>query len=117
MTSTPEEPNLTLDLKYVGEDHATKLMRTRQELENQMKLALVVAILDEVTWLFKLRGVRHLHQSHLPGYTEVTTNNAMLFVNLERVSQDGQAQPGQEVQLHLYDTFILPSRSSLLTFM
>jgi Xaa-Pro aminopeptidase len=45
-----------------------------------------------------------------------TTDNAILFVNPQRVSQHMRAQLGQEVQLRLYDTFIPISSSSGLTF-
>ncbi len=78
----------------------------RQELEKQKARALVVAMLDEVAWLFNLRGADIDFNPIFFGYAVVTTENAILFVDPEQVSQDVRAKLGQEVQLRPYDAFI-----------
>ncbi|KAH9038495.1 Creatinase/aminopeptidase [Lactarius pseudohatsudake] len=102
----PKNPIFSLDVKYAGVDHATKLAGVRQELEKQNARALVVAMLDEVAWLFNLRGADIDFNPIFFGYAVVTTDNAILFVDPEQVSQDVRAQLGQEVQLRPYDAFI-----------
>ncbi|KAH9015896.1 putative Xaa-Pro aminopeptidase P [Lactarius hengduanensis] len=102
----PRNPIFSLDVKYAGVDHATKLASVRQELEKQNARALVVAMLDEVAWLFNLRGADIDFNPIFFGYAVVTTDNAILFVDPEQVSQDVRAQLGQEVQLRPYDAFI-----------
>lgn len=102
----PQKPIFTLDVKYAGADHATKLARVRQELEKQKARALVVAMLDEVAWLFNLRGADIEFNPVFFAYAVVTTDNAMLFVNPEQVSPEVQTQLGQEVQLRPYDACI-----------
>ena len=78
----------------------------RKELEKQKARALVVAMLDEVAWLFNLRGSDIDFNPVFFGYAVVTADNAILFVNPEQVSQDVKTQLGQEVQLRPYDAFI-----------
>ncbi|KAF8267982.1 Creatinase/aminopeptidase [Lactarius quietus] len=102
----PQNPIFTLDVKYAGVDHATKLARVRQELEKQKARALVVSMLDEVAWLFNLRGADIEFNPVFFAYAVVTADSAILFVNPEQVGQDVRAQLGQEVQLRPYDAFI-----------
>lgn len=102
----PQKPIFSLDAKYAGADHATKLARVRQELEKQKARALVVAMLDEVAWLFNLRGADIEFNPVFFAYAVVTADNAILFVNPDQVSQDVLAQLGQEVQLRPYDAII-----------
>lgn len=102
----PKNPIFSLDVKHAGVDHTTKIARVRQELEKQKARALVVAMLDEVAWLFNLRGADIDFNPVFFGYAVVTTDSAILFVDPEQVSQDVRAQLGQEVQLRPYDAFI-----------
>ena len=81
-------------------------MRVRQELEKQKARALVVAMLDEVAWLFNLRGADIEFNPVFFAYAVVTADSAILFVNPDQVSQDVLAQLGQEVQLRPYDAII-----------
>ena len=39
-----------------GQSHADKLKRVREELKKKQAKAIVVNMLDEVAWLFNLRG-------------------------------------------------------------
>lgn len=55
----PSRPNATvshLDTKYSGEGHVEKIARLREELRKKKAKGLVVTMLDEVAWLFNLRG-------------------------------------------------------------
>lgn len=78
----------------------------RQELEKQKARALVVAMLDEVAWLFNLRGADIEFNPVFFAYAVVTTDTAILFVNPEQVSKEVLAQLGQEVQVRPYDACI-----------
>ena len=49
-------PHSSSDPKsYKGQSHADKIVQVREELEKKAK-AIVVMMLDEVAWLFNLRG-------------------------------------------------------------
>jgi len=45
-----------LDEKYSGQSHLDKFAKIREELEKKKQKAIVVTMLDEVAWLFNLRG-------------------------------------------------------------
>ena len=53
----PSHPALVLNTKsYQGQSHADKVVQVREELEKKKAKAVVVTMLDEVAWLFNLRG-------------------------------------------------------------
>ena len=94
------------DIKYAGTSHTDKLGIVRQELEKQKARALVVTMLDEVAWLFNLRGSDIDFNPVFFAYAVVSADHTQLFVDPAQLSQDVRAQLGQEVQLHPYDEFI-----------
>jgi len=108
-SARPERPNnsvFPLDVKYAGKAHTDKLGDARGELEKQDARALVVTTLDEVAWLFNLRGSDIEFNPVFFGYAVVSPDSATLFVDQKQVSQDARIQLGQEVQLRPYDEFI-----------
>jgi Xaa-Pro aminopeptidase len=96
----------SLDIKYAGQGHTDKLGIVRQELEKQKARALVVTMLDEVAWLFNLRGSDIDFNPVFFAYAVVSADHAQLFVEPAQLSQDVRSQLGKEVQLHPYDEFI-----------
>ena len=55
----PERPKskiFPLEIKYSGESSQDKIRRLREELTGKEVKAMVVTMLDEVAWLFNLRG-------------------------------------------------------------
>jgi hypothetical protein len=43
-------------MRFAGESHTDKIQKVREELEKKKAKAMVVNMLDEVAWLFNLRG-------------------------------------------------------------
>jgi Xaa-Pro aminopeptidase len=54
--SRPSNKVFHLDEKYSGQSHLDKVAKIREELEKKKQKAIVVTMLDEVAWLFNLRG-------------------------------------------------------------
>ena len=52
----PKSKVFPLDIKYSGETARSKIGHLREELTKQKVEAMVVSMLDEVAWLFNLRG-------------------------------------------------------------
>jgi len=95
----------SLGVKYTGKGHTEKLGSVRQELEKQKARAIVVTMLDEVAWLFNLRGSDIDFNPVFFAYAVVSPDSAQLFVDPTQINQDVRAQLGQEVQLLPYDEF------------
>ena len=52
----PNNPVMVLDEKYSGKEFGLKIEAVRKELEGKKSPGFVVSMLDEIAWLFNLRG-------------------------------------------------------------
>lgn len=52
----PKSRIFHLDEKYSGQSVKDKIVRVREVLEKKLMKAVVVTMLDEIAWLFNLRG-------------------------------------------------------------
>ncbi|ETS75675.1 Xaa-Pro aminopeptidase P [Pestalotiopsis fici W106-1] len=89
--SRPNEPVIVLDQKYAGKDVKSKLDELRTELEKKKLLGFVVSMLDEVAWLFNLRGSDIPYNPVFFSYAIVTADKATLYVDASKLSQDCQS--------------------------
>ncbi|KAI0431509.1 aminopeptidase-like protein [Xylaria sp. FL1042] len=87
----PSEPVTILDEKFAGKDVKTKLEELRKELEKKKSLAFVVSMLDEIAWLFNLRGNDIPYNPVFFSYAVVTPDDATLYVDSSKLSSDCQA--------------------------
>lgn len=106
------QPGLTvnslrvLDVKYTGYTAEEKLERVRIAMKAAGADALVVSQLDEVAWLFNVRGTDVPFNPVLIAYAIVTMDAAHLFVHLNCVAQTDLAYfAAQKITLQPYDDF------------
>jgi len=52
----PKNSVFHLDEKYSGQSVKDKILRVREVLEKKTMKAVIVTMLDEIAWLFNLRG-------------------------------------------------------------
>ncbi|KAI8319975.1 Creatinase/aminopeptidase [Martensiomyces pterosporus] len=84
----PEDKVFIQDLKYSGEAHGDKIARVRAELEKQGVDGLVVAALDEVAWLFNLRGSDVSYNPVFYAYGLVTKDDVVLYIEDVKLTDD-----------------------------
>ncbi|KAI0360351.1 Creatinase/aminopeptidase [Trametes cingulata] len=101
----PANKVFPLDVKYAGESHQDKLKRVRAELKKKEAKAMVVNMLDEVAWLFNLRGSDIDYNPVFFAYALVDQEKALLFVNEQQLESSACDHLGPEVEVHPYDTF------------
>ncbi|KAK4143875.1 peptidase M24, structural domain-containing protein [Dichotomopilus funicola] len=77
-----------LHQKYAGKNTATKLTELRKELEKKKAAAFVVSLLDEVAWLFNLRGSDITYNPVFFSYAVVTQDSATLYVDDAKLDED-----------------------------
>lgn len=68
-TERPARPNnklIVLEQKYAGKPFQEKLEALRKEMEKKKSPGFVVSMLDEIAWLYNLRGSEYV--SSIPGY-------------------------------------------------
>ncbi|GKT88022.1 exocyst complex component Sec8 [Colletotrichum tofieldiae] len=75
----PKNPVKVLPNKFSGKDVKTKLKELRQELDKKNSRAFVVSMLDEIAWLFNLRGDDIPYNPVFFSYAIITSDSATLY--------------------------------------
>jgi Xaa-Pro aminopeptidase len=87
----PNEPVALLADKYAGKDTKSKLEDLRKELEKKKALGIVLSMLDDVAWLFNLRGSDIPYNPIFFSYAIVTRDSATLYVEISKLSEESKA--------------------------
>lgn len=77
----PSHPAFTLPGIFAGKSAKEKLSELRQELAKKNSLGLVVSELDEVAWLFNLRGSDIPYNPVFFSYAIVTPDSAVIYID------------------------------------
>lgn len=113
--SLPSSPLRVHDIRFAGVDVSSKIENLRKDLILAGATAIIVTMLDEVAWLFNLRGNDVPHSPVAYAYAIVELESATLFVDPSKVTD--------EVSLHLkkaqvsvkpYDTLLSSLQRSAL---
>ena len=75
-------------LKYAGETTESKLSRIRESLVKQGADGLLVTALDEIAWVLNLRGSDVHCNPVFVSYLLISSNNATLYINREKLAED-----------------------------
>ena len=95
-----------LDVQYTGFTAEEKLERVRIAMKASSADVLVISQLDEVAWLFNIRGNDIPFNPLVISYAIVTMTDAYLFVHLDCVKQsDLPYFAEQNISLEPYDQF------------
>ncbi|NXN71743.1 XPP1 aminopeptidase, partial [Himantopus himantopus] len=81
----PCKPLITLDLSYTGVSWRDKIVALRSKMAERKVLWFVVTALDEVAWLFNLRGSDVEYNPVFFAYAVIGMNTIRLFIDGERM--------------------------------
>jgi Xaa-Pro aminopeptidase len=88
--------------KFAGETVASKLSRLLEEMARFHADAHVISALDSIAWLFNLRGNDIPYNPVFISYALVTREEASLFVDLAKVTEEVRTALGPEVSFRPY---------------
>ncbi len=88
-----------------GETTAQKLARVRQALQKSKTDLLPITKLDQIAWLFNLRGRDVPYNPVFIAYALVTLESAYLFTNLQRIDAQVQEALHNHVTLLPYEDY------------
>lgn len=78
----------SLDVKYVGETLSSKLSRVREEMNKKNVVNHVITALDDIAWLFNIRGRDVLYTPVVLSYALVTLEDAILFIDEDKLTTE-----------------------------
>jgi Xaa-Pro aminopeptidase len=102
-TSKPARPNekvIVLDVEYAGKKFESKIEDLRKELDKKKSVGIVISMLDEIAWLFNLRGSDIPYNPVFFSYAVITPEDATVYVDDSKLDD--------EVKKHLGDVKIRP---------
>ena len=89
------EPNWSLDVKYAGKSTVEKLSDLRDAMKKNKAQIHLMTALDEIAWLFNLRGNDIVNNPVFLSYALITQDEAYLYVQKEAIKED--TKMGKEV--------------------
>ncbi|KAG6873904.1 hypothetical protein C0995_009683 [Termitomyces sp. Mi166 len=113
----PHNPIIHLDEKYAGQSLGHKIRALREEMAKKKHQAFVVNMLDEIAWLFNLRGSDIEYNPVFFAYAVITADSVNLFVEKTQLSDDALKHLGDDIKIQPYDAFFdyLQELPSVLT--
>lgn len=87
----PNEPVSGLGLDYAGKSFQDKIEELRKELEKKKAAGFVVSMLDEIAWLFNLRGNDIPYNPVFFSYAIITATTATLYVDETKLKENAKA--------------------------
>ncbi|XP_068699462.1 xaa-Pro aminopeptidase 1-like isoform X1 [Montipora foliosa] len=83
----PMRKLIVLDVIYSGRKWQDKVLALREVMREKSATAVVLQKLDEIAWLFNLRGFDIKYSPVFFSYTVITNEDATLFVDLDKVTK------------------------------
>ncbi|WFR59524.1 aminopeptidase P family protein [Anaerocolumna sp. AGMB13025] len=86
--SLPGEPAFLLEEIYSGKSTAEKLQEVRKEMKKLGASVHIITTLDDIAWLFNIRGNDIAYNPVILSYAVITEEKAYLFLDQTKLSQD-----------------------------
>ncbi|MDP8221133.1 MAG: aminopeptidase P family protein [Candidatus Stygibacter frigidus] len=84
----PQEPAMMLSEEYSGESVISKIGRVRLEMQKNMVDYHVISALDEIAWLFNIRGKDVKYNPVVISYAFLSKDEVNLFVNETKLNDE-----------------------------
>jgi Xaa-Pro aminopeptidase len=104
----PQRPGLPIvahPRKFAGETVVAKLKVVRAAMAERKAAALVVSVLDQVAWLYNIRGGDVQYNPVAIGYAVVTMKEAFLFAGADTVTPGLEKMLAPSVRVRPYELF------------
>ncbi|TPX61278.1 hypothetical protein PhCBS80983_g01204 [Powellomyces hirtus] len=99
----PVNPVVVHPVSYAGKSSVDKIAAVREELSKKDTWGFVVTALDEIAWLFNLRGSDIIYNPVFFAYALITKDEAILYVDEAKVSSEVRDHLGSAVTIRPYD--------------
>ncbi|CEH13985.1 creatinase aminopeptidase [Ceraceosorus bombacis] len=103
----PSEPIFSLDVRYAGATPAEKIKAVREELQRKGDWAkgFVASMLDEVAWLFNLRGSDVPYNPVFFAFALITRDAVNIYVNDAALEKPARQELEKVAAVRPYDAF------------
>ena len=116
----PNQPAFLIDAAFTGQNTQNKLAAVRAAMKQQKVSHHLISSLDDMAWLFNLRGADVSYNPVVLSFALITEKQANLYIDANKLTQQDQlslAQSGVEILAYgsvAEDLKFLPEGSSIL---
>ena len=116
----PNQPAFLIDAAFTGQTTQNKLAAVRAAMKQQKVSHHLISSLDDMAWLFNLRGADVSYNPVVLSFALITEKQANLYIDANKLTQQDQlslAQSGVEILAYgsvAEDLKFLPEGSSIL---
>ncbi len=102
--SLPTEKAFLLGVEYTGESFSDKLSRIREVMKEKKATTHILASLDDIAWLFNIRGRDVKSNPVVLSYAIVSTDSVYLFIDKNKIGEDIKSELSKEnIQIKGYE--------------
>ncbi|KAF0459956.1 Creatinase/aminopeptidase [Gigaspora margarita] len=98
----PKNPLIVLEECYSGRSHTEKIENLRGEFKENF-YGFIASGLDEIAWLYNLRGSEVEYNPVFFSYSLVTRDEAILYIDDRKLTKEAKDHLGPDVQYRPYD--------------
>lgn len=84
----PKAPAFMLEEKYSGKSTADKLLAVRNEMNKSGSTVHIITTLDDIAWLFNIRGNDIAYNPVVLAYAVITLEHTYLFLDQDKLSAE-----------------------------
>lgn len=98
------KPAYLLEEKWAGRSRRDKLSEIREEMKKENATAFILTSLDDIAWLFNIRGNDIPHNPIILSYAVIKMDKSIFFVNEKALNQDiRHALEADGIEIQPYD--------------
>ncbi len=100
----PSEQVFIHDVKYAGKTRSKKLSEVRDKMKKIEANYFILSSLDDIAWLFNIRGRDIDKNPVVISYAVIDENKAYLFINLSKISREiSEELKGENIEVKSYE--------------
>lgn len=88
----PSEKAFLIEEKHIGQSVASKLKQVRTELEKKGAAYHLISSLDDMAWLFNMRGQDVSYNPVVLSFALISQDHATIFINPDKLSHEEKEQ-------------------------
>jgi Xaa-Pro aminopeptidase len=92
----PKEKVFILDTKYCGKSAKEKIQEVRNDMEKLGSKAYIISSLDDIAWLFNIRGNDVKNTPVVLSYALIDEDRAILYIDVEKISDSDKEALSRE---------------------
>ncbi|PWY75183.1 hypothetical protein BO70DRAFT_296262 [Aspergillus heteromorphus CBS 117.55] len=107
----PREAVRVHPAKYAGKSFQDKVADLRKELETKKAAGFVISMLDEIAWLFNLRGSDIPYNPVFFSYAIITPTTVELYIDDDKLTSEVKAHLGDDVTVKPYHSIFSDAKA------